>query len=189
MTEHEQGALLLALARGAIAEHLGLGAAPKAKGEWLQQPAATFVTLMLQERLRGCIGSLQPQRALQEDVRANAVAAAFRDPRFPPLAEDELPHTRIEISLLSSQTALTFLDQRDALAQLRPGIDGVVLEYGALRSTFLPQVWEQLPAPETFMAQLKIKAGLPGDFWDPYLRLSRYTVMKWKDTDFEENVP
>lgn len=183
MTEHEQGLTLLALARGAIAERLGIGSVPDSGGAWLQQPGATFVTLTQQERLRGCIGSLQAHRPLGDDVRANAVAAGFHDPRFAPLSVEEFALTRVEVSLLSPQTPIAYHGQADALAQLRPGVDGIVLEYGALRGTFLPQVWEQLREPEAFMAHLKVKAGLPTRFWDDGIRLSRYTVTKWKESD------
>jgi AmmeMemoRadiSam system protein A len=181
MTEAERGDRLLALARGAIARQLGLGAAPHDDADWLKVPGATFVTLTQHGRLRGCIGSLEAWRSLGEDVMANALAAAFRDPRFPPLEADELARTQVEVSLLSPQTPMPVRDEADALAQLRPGIDGVVLECGAHRGTFLPQVWEQLPRPADFLRHLKLKAGLPGDFWDPGIQLSRYTVTKWKE--------
>lgn len=183
MTEKQQGEILLAMARNAIAERFGLGRAPDAQGDWLSEPGATFVTLTRLGQLRGCIGTLEACRALQEDVRANAVSAAFRDPRFQPLSESEFADTRVEVSLLSLQTPIMFDDEEDALAQLRPGIDGLVLEYGLQRGTFLPQVWEQLPNPAEFLAHLKTKAGLPPRFWDEGIRLSRYTVTKWKEPE------
>jgi AmmeMemoRadiSam system protein A len=93
----------------------------------------------------------------------------------------ELPRTRIEVSLLSSATDMLFESEQDVLAQLRPGVDGVVLQYGRARGTFLPQVWESLPQPADFLAHLKRKAGLPADFWHEEIRLSRYTVDKWKE--------
>jgi len=179
----DRGDTLLALAHNAIAERLGLGNGMEAGGDWLHEPGATFVTLTRHGQLRGCIGSLEAQRPLRDDVRANAVAAAFRDPRFPPLSEDEFPDTRVEVSLLSPQTPIEFEDEADALRQLQPGIDGVVLEYGMRRGTFLPQVWEQLPRPQDFLAHLKAKAGLPADFWDKGIALSRYSVTKWKEHD------
>jgi len=188
MTEIDKGSTLLALARGAIADYLGLADKPPVKGgSWLEEPGATFVTLTQQQRLRGCIGSLEAHRPLHEDVRANAVAAGFRDPRFPPLTAEEFDHTKVEVSLLSPQETIAFTDEADALASLRPGIDGVVLEHGHHRSTFLPQVWEQLPKPAEFLAHLKTKAGLPAAFWDSDIRLSRYTVTKWREPDFEGN--
>lgn len=181
MHDARQGQILLSLAREAIAAQFGtpLPAAPDE--DWLRQPGATFVTLMEKGQLRGCIGSLQAYRPLIEDVRANAVAAAFRDPRFAPLHAIELSHVHIEVSLLTAPNAMHFTDEADALAQLQPGVDGVIFEYTHHRSTFLPQVWEQLPTPEAFMAQLKRKAGLPGDFWSPEVRLCRYRVEKWKE--------
>ena len=96
------------------------------------------MTLTRSGQLRGCIGSLEPRRQLRDDVRANAVAAAFRDPRFPPLTSGEFADTHVEVSLLSPQSPMTFENEADALLQLRPGIDGVVLEYGMSRGTFPP---------------------------------------------------
>jgi AmmeMemoRadiSam system protein A len=177
----DRGDTLLALARNAIAERLGLGNGIGASGDWLQEPGATFVTLMRHGQLRGCIGSLEAQRALYDDVRANAVSAAFRDPRFLPLTQEEFADTQVEVSLLSPRTPIVFEDEADALRQLQPGIDGVVLEYGMRRGTFLPQVWDQLPRPQDFLAHLKTKAGLPADFWDKGITLSRYSVTKWKE--------
>jgi AmmeMemoRadiSam system protein A len=176
-----QGATLLALARHAIGQRLGVDGVTPELPDWLDAPGATFVTLTQQGRLRGCIGSLQAYRALHEDVAENAVTAALRDPRFPPLPAQELAFTRIEVSLLSALTALDFDSQADALEQLRPGTDGVVLSYGDRRGTFLPQVWEALPEPEEFLAQLKRKAGLPAGFWDDAIRLERYSVTKWRE--------
>jgi AmmeMemoRadiSam system protein A len=181
MQSTERGPTLLALARAAIAHSLGLKAATLEMPPWLQEPGASFVTLTQNGQLRGCIGSLAAHRALGEDVRANAVAAALRDPRFPALTATELARTQVEVSVLSAMQPLAFSSEADALAQLRPQVDGVVLEYGAHRGTFLPQVWEQLPNPREFMAQLKRKAGLSVDFWADGVRLQRYTVEKWKE--------
>jgi AmmeMemoRadiSam system protein A len=118
-----------------------------------------------------------------QDVRANAIAAATHDPRFMPLSVHELARTRIEVSLLSETEPIEFKSEQHALSLLRPGIDGIVLEYGHARGTFLPQVWESLPEPADFMAHLKRKAGLPTSFWHEDIRLSRYTVTKWKEAD------
>jgi AmmeMemoRadiSam system protein A len=134
--------------------------------------------------LRGCIGSLEPRRTLLADVRANAVAAAFRDPRFPPLTAREFVATSVEVSLLSQSERVAVVNEADLLARLRPGVDGIVLEYGPRRATFLPQVWESLPEPRQFLAALKKKAGLAADFWSPDLRVARYSVSKWKESDF-----
>jgi AmmeMemoRadiSam system protein A len=181
MLSIERGPTLLALARAAIAHSLGLKAATLEMPHWLQEPGASFVTLTQNGQLRGCIGSLAAHRPLGEDVRANAVAAALHDPRFPALTVAELERTRVEVSVLSPMQPLAFNSEAEAVAQLRPHVDGVVLEYGAHRGTFLPQVWEQLPNPREFMAQLKRKAGLSADFWADGVRLQRYTVEKWKE--------
>ena len=154
---------------------------PDESAPWLAEPGATFVTLTQHGQLRGCIGSLQAQRPLLDDVKSNAVAAALHDPRFLPLKAEELDITRVEVSLLTPAQPMSFRDEADALAQLRPNVDGVIFQYGGYRSTFLPQVWEQLPQPREFMAHLKHKAGLPPDFWSPDVKLSRYTVEKWKE--------
>jgi AmmeMemoRadiSam system protein A len=129
--------------------------------------------------LRGCIGTLEAHRTLLLDVKTNAVAAAFRDPRFKPLERHEFDTIRVEVSVLSAIESITFCNEDDALAQLRPEIDGVIFEYGYHRSTFLPQVWESFDDPRIFLGNLKYKAGLPPDFWDPAVKLSRYTVSKW----------
>lgn len=177
----ELGATLLALARNAIASRLGQAPARTADCPELHTPGAVFVTLTRNGRLRGCIGSLEAWRPLAEDVRENALAAAFRDPRFKPLAADELPAIRVEVSLLDAPVALPCRDEADALAHLRPGIDGVILSAGRYRATFLPQVWEQLPEPAAFLAHLKEKAGLPASYWGPDVRLECYAVTKWKE--------
>lgn len=182
MSGDERGRILLVLARSAIAEKFGLPMdLPDTTAPWLRQAGATFVTLTQHGQVRGCIGSLEAHRPLWQDVRANAVAAAFRDPRFPPLRVDELASTQIEVSLLSPLQAMVVSSEADALAQLRPGVDGVVLEYGHHRSTLLPQMWAHLPMPEAFLAHLKLKAGLPARFWDSAIRLSRYQVEQWKE--------
>ncbi len=181
MSTDERGAILLAIARTAIGSAFGIPAQADESAPWLAEPGATFVTLTQDGALRGCIGSLEAHRPLLEDLKANARAAAFRDTRFAPLEENEFEHTRVEVSLLSPLHPLAFRDEQEALAQLRPGIDGVVLEYGYQRGTFLPQVWEQLPRPESFLAHLKAKAGLPADFWAEGVKLYRYTVEKWKE--------
>ncbi|MRR51753.1 MAG: AmmeMemoRadiSam system protein A, partial [Rhodocyclaceae bacterium] len=173
---------LLVRARNAIGADFGLPPAAEPAHADLDKPGATFVTLTQHGQLRGCIGSLEAWRPLDRDVRENARAAAFRDPRFAPLATAEFDLTRVEVSLLTPATPMNFADEADALAQLRPDVDGVIFECSGRRSTFLPQVWEQLRTPALFMAHLKQKAGLSGDFWSPAVKLSRYGVMKWKET-------
>lgn len=178
----DAGDILLQLARAAIAEQLGMPrAACCADTAWLRSTRASFVTLKQQGELRGCIGTLEAHRPLLADVQANAVAAAFRDPRFKPLEKREFDAIRVEISVLSLLETMAVRDEDDALAQLRPEIDGVIFEYGHHRSTFLPQVWEDLRDPRVFLGHLKRKAGLPPDFWDPTVKLLRYTVNKWRE--------
>jgi len=176
------GSSLLTLARNAIGKRFGVAERAVAAHPSLQDPGATFVTLTQDGQLRGCIGSLEAHRTLADDVAENAVAAAFRDPRFPPLTSDELHRTRVEVSLLEPAQPFAFADEDDALARLRPGHDGLILTHGLRRATFLPQVWETLPTARQFLAQLKLKAGLPADFWDEKITLSRYGVQKWKET-------
>lgn len=179
----DPGKILLPIARAAISTALGLPRGAAEDALWLQEPGATFVTLTQQGQLRGCIGTLVAHRTLLADVKTNAVAAALHDPRFAPLSLTELARTHIEVSLLSPAQAMHFDSEADALAQLRPGIDGVVFEFVQHRSTFLPQVWEQLPSAREFMAHLKRKAGLPPDFWDPAVRLARYSVHPWSESE------
>jgi AmmeMemoRadiSam system protein A len=180
----ERGATLLAIARGAIAASLGeAGPIPEPAAGWLDEPGASFVTLMQRGELRGCVGSLSAERPLRADVERNARAAAFRDPRFAPLSRLEYPEIEVEVSLLSPLEPIAFETESHALALLRPGVDGLLLEYGGQRGTFLPQVWEQLPEPDAFLEHLKKKAGLPAGFWAADLKLSRYTVRKWRESD------
>ena len=179
----DAGRVLLPLARAAIAAQLGLTHTSSDDLLWLKSSGASFITLMLGSKLRGCVGTLRAHRALAEDVKANAVAAAFRDPRFPPLHAGEFSGVALEVSVLSGLEPLSFTDEPDALRQLRAGTDGVVFEYGHHTGTFLPQVWEDFKEPTDFLAHLKYKAGLPPDFWDVEVRLSRYTVFKWRETE------
>jgi AmmeMemoRadiSam system protein A len=182
-TDPDLGAALLTLARGAIAATLGASAQAAPAHPALASPGATFVTLRQAGDLRGCIGSVQAFRALGADVHANALAAAFRDPRFPPLARVEYEATSIEVSLLGPSEPLAAGTEADVLAALRPGVDGVILECGRFRSTFLPQVWEQLPDPREFLEALKRKAGLPAGFWSAQIELARYTVTKFAENE------
>lgn len=177
------GTTLLTLARNAIAARFGLPVTPVGDLPELHHPGAVFVTLTQRGNLRGCIGSLEAWRPLRQDVHENALAAAFRDPRFEPLSADELPITRVEVSLLTPAQPISFTSEADALAQLQPEIDGVIFTAGSRRSTFLPQVWEQLPDPAVFMAHLKQKAGLPANYWGPNVELERYQVKKWKEAE------
>ena len=177
----ELGLTLLAAARNAIAARLGQPIKAVVDRPELHEKGATFVTLTQHGNLRGCIGSLEAWRPLLKDVHENALAAAFRDPRFKPLSAEELPNTQVEISLLTLAEAISFTSETDALAQLRPETDGVIFTAGNHRATFLPQVWEQLPDPVSFMAHLKQKSGLPANYWGPDVHLERYQVQKWKE--------
>ena len=183
MPGDELGRALIASARHAIATELAVTADDPPAHAALSRPGATFVTLFCRGELRGCIGSLKATRELGCDVRENALAAAFRDPRFPPLTATEFDATSVEVSLLSAAESLRFDTERELRARLRPGIDGVTLELADRRATFLPQVWEALPEPGDFLAALKHKAGFPVDFWSPTLNVALYQVTKWKERD------
>lgn len=135
---------------------------------------ASFVTLTIEGRLRGCCGTLEARQALVMDVWANAQASAFRDPRFDPLQHWEWAGVDLEVSVLSPLERVFFRSETDLLRQLRPGIDGLVVAWRGMRATFLPKVWEQLPEPRVFLQHLKQKAGWPADFWDPQVEVWRY---------------
>jgi AmmeMemoRadiSam system protein B/AmmeMemoRadiSam system protein A len=173
------GPVLLDLARGAIEQELTGKAMPAAEGSWLRQRVATFITLTSQGRLRGCIGSLVPHRALADDVAHNACAAAFRDPRFPKLTAEEWPQCEIEVSLLSPPKPIRFAHEADLLAQIQAGEDGLILECDGKRATYLPQVWEGIPEKRRFLTQLLKKAGLPAD-----TRLARCKVKRYRARKF-----
>lgn len=144
--------------------------------EALKTKRATFVTLQKNGELRGCIGMLEPIRPLAEDVAHNAFAAAFSDPRFPPLAEHELAQLDIHISILGTPEAMVFDSEQDLIDQLRPGVDGLIMQEGHRRGTFLPSVWESLTQPQAFVSHLKLKSGLPENYWSDDIQIQRYTV-------------
>jgi AmmeMemoRadiSam system protein A len=172
-------ATLLDVARGAIAAALlgrPFAAPPWEPGSRLGEPGASFVTLTRRDELRGCVGTLEPRRPLAEDVAENARAAAFRDPRFPPITVHEWDAIAIHVSVLGPAEPLAAASEAELLAALRPGRDGLILEEGLRRATFLPAVWESLPDPRDFLAQLRRKAGLPLDHWSPTLAFRRYEV-------------
>ena len=181
----QRGEVLLPIARAAIARVLDVQYTADESAPWLAEHGACFVTLTQSGELRGCIGSLQAHRPLLADIKSNAVSAALRDPRFTPLTVDELDITTVEVSLLSASQEMQIRDEADALAQMRPGVDGIIFEYGRYRSTFLPQVWENLARPRDFLAMLRRKAGLPDDFWAEEVKLSRYTVTKWSEEEYQ----
>lgn len=186
------GRYLLQLARHAIERRLGDEpshsctaddlVAEWGRPSWLLVPGASFVTLKAAGRLRGCVGTLDAHRPLYQDVSGNAVAAAFRDSRFRPLAKDELEKVLIEVSVLSQPMPLPNRGEQTVLDTLRCGIDGLILDDGAQhRATFLPQVWENLPDPADFLIQLKRKAGLPDQWWSDDACLATYTVVAWSE--------
>jgi AmmeMemoRadiSam system protein A len=176
------GRALIAAARNAIAQELHCPVVDEPTHPALSRPGACFVTLQdAAGELRGCKGRIDPERPLLEDVRANALSAAFDDTRFAPLTIEEWPGLHIEVSVLGPLRPLHARRETDALRTLRPGVDGLVLEWGAHRATLLPQVWQQLPAPQAFLAALKHKAALPRDFWAPDVRLLRFTVRKFEE--------
>lgn len=170
------GRALLVRARNAVAAVFALPVLDEPDHPELWQPGATFVTLYTAGALRGCVGSLEALRSLGDDVRANAVAAAFRDPRFQPLSVAEFGATRFEVSLLAPAAALPASSETEAIAALVPHRDGVTLCWRDCRATLLPQVWSSLPDARDFLRTLKRKAGLPAHFWAPDVRLERYTV-------------
>jgi len=186
VTPHEAGRTLLTLARAALAHRFGeVPEPPRVDAPlWLRQTGATFVTLMRAGKLRGCIGSLEARRALGEDVVANALAAAFGDPRFPPLAPAEWRDTECEVSLLSTPKPLHFADDAELLESITVGEDGLILQLNDRRATFLPQVWASIPDKRRFLAELLSKAGLASDTRLARCRVWRYRVMKWREADF-----
>ena len=174
----EQRQALLAVARRSIALGLAEGRPwrvhPEDYAAELRAQRAAFVTLQEFGQLRGCIGHLEARQPLVADVAENAFAAAFRDPRFPPVTARELEGLHIEISVLTPATPLTFGSEQELIALIEPGRDGLILEEGFARGTFLPSVWESLPKLVDFLRHLKLKAGLPEDYWSDRLRVSRY---------------
>ena len=154
----------------------------EAVSEGLQRDGACFVTLTMEGELRGCIGSLEARRPLALDVRENAMGSAFHDPRFPPVLPDELDSLHVEISVLSAPQLLSYDGPNDLIAKLRPGVDGVVIERGWHRATFLPQVWEKLPDPLQFLERLCYKAGLsPDAYRHPDLDVYTYQVEEFEE--------
>jgi uncharacterized protein len=142
----------------------------------LQEFGASFITLEINKQLRGCIGSLEAHQPLIQDIVHNTYAAAFRDPRFYPLTTEEYPNITIHISVLSKPQAMTFNSEKNLLEQIQPGIDGLILSEHNHRGTFLPAVWESLPTKELFLQNLKLKAGLPEDYWSDTIKVEKYTT-------------
>lgn len=171
---------LLSLARQSIQEGIAQGRrtpCPEVPADRVPPVVrSTFVTLRIGAELRGCCGSIDAHRRLAEDVWSNAWASAFADPRFPGLKAEEYPRLDVHISVLGELEPLDIADEASLLTMLRPDVDGLVLEMGAVRSTFLPAVWEQIKDPAQFVRELKLKAGWRGDFWSPRIRVWRYTA-------------
>ncbi|WP_455366757.1 AmmeMemoRadiSam system protein A [Kaarinaea lacus] len=142
----------------------------------LQEQRATFVTLNINNELRGCIGTLEARHPLVIDVAHNARSAAFHDPRFGPVTNSEFDRLQIHISILGIPEPMSFGSEQDLIEQLRPGIDGLILSAVGRRGTFLPSVWESLKTPEEFFTHLKLKAGLPVNFWSDDVEVERYTT-------------
>jgi AmmeMemoRadiSam system protein A len=187
MLERPDRSRLLGLARRSIAFGArGGGAGPVPQEQWppaLIAPRASFVTLTVGETLRGCRGTVEPRRALFEDVWENAWASAYTDPRFPPLAEDELASLSIAISVLSALEPIAAADEAGLIESLEPGLDGVLLRCGHSGATFLPVVWETLPEPREFVTHLKAKAGWPASFWSPDIVALRYRTETFSSGD------
>ncbi len=176
----EERQLLIRVAQSSVSHGLQHRAAPSLDlsrfSSVLQQVRATFVTLHIGDELRGCIGTLEARRALVADVAENAFAAAFRDHRFKPVTEVEYYLLHFHISVLNPAEAMTVASQEDLLQQLRPGIDGLIMQEDSRRATFLPDVWRSVGDPRRFLEHLKMKAGLPVDYWSAAMRFWRYTT-------------
>ena len=182
----EQGKYLLDLVRRTIEQRLfGRKEPKKSDADFpaiFNAHRGTFVTLTIQGGLRGCIGHITPQETLLEGIKVNAINAAFRDPRFRPLNRNEWKNVKIEISILTDPKPLSYAGANDLLKKLRPDVDGVILKKGYHQSTFLPQVWEQLPKKEEFLTHLCLKAGLDGDEWRKgELEVSTYQVQAFEE--------
>lgn len=176
---------LLRIAREAIAYGVRHGEAPTLSVQnlapALREPRATFVTLELGHGLRGCIGCLEAHQPLAADVNENAYAAAFADPRFPPVRAEEAPRLIIHISVLTPPERLRVANEAELLAMLEVGVDGLILEEHGRRSTFLPAVWEQLPDARGFVQQLKRKGGWSEDYWSDAMVVKRYRSFSMRD--------
>jgi AmmeMemoRadiSam system protein A len=174
----QQQQLLLKIAKDSIAYGLAHGKplAIEAKDYPVELQAfrATFVTLEISGQLRGCIGMLEAVQPLVEDIAKNAFLAAFRDHRFSPVSEAEFPKLDIHISILSPSEPIVFTSEKDLIRQLRPHVDGLIMQEGGRRGTFLPSVWDSLPDPGQFLHQLKLKSGLPNHYWSDTLQVFRY---------------
>lgn len=184
--EEKERKALLRLARSAIESALVEDARikrPKEPGPALKEKRGCFVTLHKRGSLRGCIGTIEPVKPLLVGVEENALNAAFKDPRFPSLKKEELKHLHIEVSVLTVPKKLSFEDGEDLKRKLKPGIHGVILSKGWHKSTFLPQVWKQLPETESFLSHLCMKAGMNANCWkDRDIRVQTYEAEYFEET-------
>jgi AmmeMemoRadiSam system protein A len=182
----EEQTILITIARQALEAAVNGNPLPKVDltnlPEALQRDGASFVTLTGHGRLRGCIGALSAYQPLALDVQEHAVAAALQDHRFPTVSPSELPDIQIEVSYLTPSQSLDYDSPDDLINKLRPGMDGVILEDGRQRATFLPQVWEQLPDPDAFLSHLCSKMGAPADLWQTkHIQVAVYQVQKFQE--------
>lgn len=185
----KKGEVLLELARKSIADRLGVSWEPspefdsRAKDPVFESRRGTFVTLKINDQLRGCIGNLVPEKPLIQGVKDNAVNAAFNDPRFAPLSKEEFARIQIEVSLLTEPMPLEYRDAQELLEKIRPDVDGLIISKGPYSATFLPQVWEQLPDKKSFLSNLCMKAGLPADEWKKgNLQVYTYQVQYFEES-------
>jgi len=182
----DEGKYLLDLARKTIGNKLSNSKPPhidpKTLPQKFREKLGTFVTVTIDGNLRGCIGHIIPRETLIEGIRENAINAAFRDPRFSPLTQEEFDEIEIEISVLTLPQELAYTDANDLLAKLRPGVDGVIIKKGYHEATFLPQVWDQLPDKKEFLTHLCLKAGLSPHSWNTEkLVVSTYQVQAFEE--------
>ena len=166
----------VAVLRGAT-DHPDIADHPAA----LREPRAVFVTLRRHGHLRGCIGTLAATQPLVMAVADRARASALADPRFDPVQPHELDDLEVSVSVLTAPAPLAVDDFDELVAALRPGIDGIVVEAGQHRATFLPSVWEELTEPLQFLDALWLKADLSPRTWPPHIRISRYTAQHATD--------
>ena len=174
------GGALLRVALESIGHGLDHGAAlgiePARYAPALRAERASFVTVKVEGALRGCIGQSRPCKPLVADVAKNAYAAAFTDDRFAAITAADVDDIDVKVSVLGDLEPVRFSSEAELLALLRPGIDGVVLECDDQRALFLPDVWETLPEPRDFLAQLKVKAGLEPDHWSSDMAAKRFAT-------------
>ncbi len=189
LTDEEQKTLLH-LAREAMEDAVKGRTLPpldmKSLTPQLRENGASFITLTIDDDLRGCIGALEAYQPLAEDVREHAVAAALHDPRFPPVRENELSRIKLEVSRLTAPHPLEYASSEDLLKKLRPHVDGVILKDDFRRATFLPQVWEKIPDPAEFLSHLCQKMGAKPNLWrEAKLQVHVYQVEEFREMNYD----